>query len=111
MITSTTKMIAALAVSAGLLTTNAAFAGHSGHSGGGNSGGNNAGNNFTAFKVNSNPVKLNSHINTINSNSISSISKKPFTVSQSFKKQDFSKDQIKTNLHLSDNKKDNLHVS
>jgi hypothetical protein len=96
MITSTMKTIAALALSAGLLSTNA-FAGHSGHSGGGNSGGGNKStSNFTAFKVNSNPTNFNNH-----PNNISSISKKPVTLSQSFKKQDFNKDHKDNNLHIS----------
>jgi hypothetical protein len=96
------KTIAALAISAGLLTSSAAFAGHSGHSGGGNSGGGNKStSNFSAFKLNSNTVKVNNHPNTISTNNISSISKKPVTLSQSFKKQDLNKDHKDNNLHIS----------
>jgi hypothetical protein len=101
MITSTMKTIAALAISAGLLISNAAFAGHSGHSGGGNSGGNKGGNNFSAFKLNSNTVKSNTVNFNNHSNTISSINKKPVTLSQSFKKQDLNKDHKDNNLHIS----------
>jgi hypothetical protein len=100
MTTSTTKLIAALAISAGLLATNAAFAGHSGHSGGGNNGGGNSGNktvsNFSAFKLNSTNAISNNHPNTI-----SGISKKPITLSQSFKKVDSNKDHKDNNFGIS----------
>ena len=96
MITSTTKLIAALAISAGLLTTNAAFAkGGSGKSGG--SGSNHSqsqknSSNFNTFKLNSNNSNSNNH-----SNSISGISKKPVTLSQNFKKQDFNFKKVDIN--------------
>jgi hypothetical protein len=97
MITSTTKLIAALAISAGLLTTSAALAkGGPGKVGGGNSGSNKSGSNFSAFKLNSNNNNLSNH-----SNSISGISKKPVTLSQNFKKQDFNKDHKNSNIGIS----------
>jgi hypothetical protein len=95
MITSMTKLIAAVAISAGLLT-NAAFAGHSGNGGGGG-GGNKTGGNFktsnvSAFKLNSTNTTSNNHPNTI-----SGISKKPVTLSQTFKKQDFNFKKLDSN--------------
>jgi hypothetical protein len=101
MITSTTKLIAALAISAGLLT-NAASAGHSGNGGGGNkSGSMKASSNVSAFKLNSTSTISNKH-----SNTISGISKKPVTLSQTFKKQDFNFKKQDFNLKKLDINKD-----
>jgi hypothetical protein len=97
MITSTTKLIAALAISAGLLATNAAFAkgGNGKSGGGGNSGSQNrisSSKNLSAFKLSTNNNNSNNH-----SNSISGISKKNLTLSQSFKKQDFNFKKVDIN--------------
>jgi hypothetical protein len=95
MSTSTTKLIAALAMSAGLLTTNAVFAKGSPGKGAG-SGSNHVQSqkltsSFSAFKLNTNN-NLNNH-----STSISGISKKPVTLSQTFKKQDFNFKKLDVN--------------
>jgi hypothetical protein len=88
MITSTTKLIAALAFSLGLLTTTAVFA-----KGGPGKGTGSSSNHVQSQKMTSsfNAFKLNTNNNLNNrSTSISSISKKPsFTLSQNLKKQDF----------------------
>src|SRR3954452_2731399 len=96
MITSKTKLIAVLAISAGLLTSSDAVAKNGGGHGGGNSGSFKSGSNFTAFKMNTNTTGLNNH-----TNSISSISKKPITLNQTFKKQDFNKDHKNSPLGIS----------
>jgi hypothetical protein len=107
MITSTTKLIAALAVSAGLLTTGAAFAkaspGKSNGSGANHSLSQKNSSNFSAFKLNTTSNSSN------HSNSISGISKKDVNFSQTFKKQDFSKDHKNSPIGTSVNslKKDN----
>jgi IPT/TIG domain len=109
MITSSTKLIAALAISAGLLTASAALAksgpGKSG-SGGNRNMSQKSSSNVSAFKFNSNnfvkksnnitgiskkPLTLSSNNNNWknHSNNISGISKKNLTLSQNFKKQDF----------------------
>src|SRR5258706_293598 len=97
--------IAALAISAGLLT-NAVFAKGGTGSGGNHSQSQKASSTFNTFKLNTNN----------NSNSISGISKKPITLSQTFKKQDFNfkkldinKDHKNSPLGISVNslKKDN----
>ena len=102
MITSTTKLIAVLAISAGLLSTNAAFAKNgSGKTGSGSgSGGNHSlsqkTSSFSAFKLSTNSINPNSH-----TNSISGISKKPITLSQTFNKQDSNKDHKNSTLGIS----------
>src|SRR6185503_20630077 len=99
MTTSTTKLIAALAISAGLLTTNAALAkGGSGKSGGGSSHSMSSGNShksssFNALKLNSNNSNSSNH-----STSMSGISKKNLTLNSNFKKQDFNKDLKKNGI-------------
>ncbi len=102
MITPTTKLIAALAISASLLATNAAFAkGGSGKTGGGSGSGSNhsqsqISNSFKTFKLNSSSTNSSNH-----TNSISGISKKPITLSETFKKQDFNKDHKNSPLGIS----------
>jgi hypothetical protein len=100
MFTSTTKLIAILAVSAGLLATSSAFA----KNGSGNSGSNhsqsqsqsqkNTGT-FNTFKLNS------SNSNSNNSSNSTSISKKPVTLSQNFSKNDSNKDHKNSTLNIS----------
>jgi hypothetical protein len=122
MITSTTKLIAVLAISTGLLTTSAAFAKNGSGKTGSGSGSNHSQSqsqktSFNAFKLSNNSNNSNSH-----TNSISGISKKPITLSQTFKKQDFNKDHKNSPLGISVNslkndnhskdifcKKDNKH--
>ena len=120
MITSTTKLIAVLAISAGLLTASAAFAKNGSGKSGSGSGSNHTQSqktSFNAFKLSTNSINSNTH-----SNSISGISKKPTTLSQTFKKQDFNKDHKNSPLGISVNslkndnhskdtfcKKDNKH--
>jgi hypothetical protein len=114
MITSSTTLVAALAISAGLLTTNAALA----KGGPGKSGGSGGGNHSRMSSSNSSAFKLSSKNNTLSnhSNSMSGISKKNLSLSQSFKKQDlsfkkqdFNKDHKNSTLGISLNslKKDN----
>ena len=96
MITSTTKLIAALAIAAGLLTTNGALA--KGPSKSSGSGSNHrqiqkSSKNFSAFKLRSNNLNSNIHFN----NNKNFISKKNFNLSPVFKKQDFHKDYIHSN--------------
>jgi hypothetical protein len=110
MITPTTKLIAALAVSAGLLTTNAVFAKNGGN-GGNHSQSQKTSSPLKTFKLNSTST-LSNH-----SNSISGISKKPaFTLSQNVKKQDFNFKKVDINkdhknsplgISLNSMKKDN----
>ena len=98
MITSTTKLIAAFAISAGLLITGSALAkGGPGKSGG--SGGSNNHSSVQRSTSNLNSFKLNTskNVSTNNSNSISGISKKPVTLSQTFKKQDFNFKKVDIN--------------
>jgi IPT/TIG domain len=110
MTTSTTKLIAVLAVSAGLLTTGTVLAkGSPGKSGGSShstSNGSNSKNSstFNTFKLNTNSSNSSNH-----STSVSGISKKPVTISQTFKKQDSNKDHKNSGLGISLNsvKKDN----
>jgi hypothetical protein len=104
MFTSTTKLIAALAISAGLLATSSAFA----KNGSGNSGGNHSQShsqtqsqsqkNTSTF----NSFKLSSSNSTSNNGSNStSISKKPITLSQNFSKKDSNKDHKSSTLGIS----------
>lgn len=108
MITSTTKLIAVLTISAGLLSTNATFA----KNGSGKSGSGSGSNHIQSQKTTFNAFKLNtsnSITSTSHATSLSGISKKPVTLSQSFKKQDFNKDHKNSSLGISVNslKKDN----
>jgi hypothetical protein len=98
MITSTTKLIAAFAISAGLLIPGTTLAkggpGKSGGSASNRSSVQKSMSNFNSFKLNSN---VNKSLNLGHSNSISGISKKPVTLSQSFKKQDFNFKKVDIN--------------
>lgn len=98
MFTSTTKLIAALTISAGMLASGSAFA----KNGSGNSGSNHSQSQGQKSTSTFNTFKLNSSNSSSNNGSNStSISKKPITLSQTFSKKDSNKDHKNSTLGIS----------
>jgi hypothetical protein len=103
MITSTTKLIATLTVLAAMLATSSAFAkggsGKSGGSGSSNHSQNHISSALNSFKLGSSSSNSSSH--TISINNISTISKKPVSISQTFSKKDLVKDHKNSTVSIS----------
>src|SRR3954452_559661 len=102
MFTSTSKLIAAFAISAALLTSNAAFAKNGSGKSGSGGGSNHIQSHITTGNLNTfklSTTNINSSNHSTNINKLSGISKKPITLSQSFK--DSNKDHKNSTLGIS----------